>query len=800
MRVGVVSTQSPFIVGGAERHAANLVTALKDRGHEACEITLPFKPFPGRLLVDSLVAAKLTDLTHLGYPVDLVIGLKFPAYLLRHDRKVYWVLHQHRQVYDMWESRISELLHDPDGAAVRELIRAEDRAAFTAPGARVFANSRNVAGRMQRYIGVASTPLYHPPPNADRLRAGAYGDYLFAPSRLGPHKRQTLMIEALAHCSSAVRLVIAGPPDAPGYLEQLRSLARARGVEDRVSILGAIDDQTMIRHYAECRAVVFVPVDEDYGYITLEAMLAERPVITVHDAGGPLEFIRDGVEGLVTDPDPVALGAAFERVMADRAAAEAMGIAGRATFDAKGISWDTVVETLTADQPTDPAEAAAPDEQDGTGDAPLSVAPPARLTAIQPLPPDQVAALAAVIAPQMPERAPFATLDAALGAYAFGSFPGDWETKMRLHRPYFESHWRRLMATLAAIDDVPATRILDVGIVPPFVFQAMLATLRPGVEIDGIWSEERPFTQTLEPLARDASEVSITLHPADVERDALPLPDHGCDLVLAMEILEHLALDPMHFLAEANRVLAPGGHLLITTPNMASHRNALKALNGTSPYSFGLFVPVGGVHGRHNREYVPDEIARMGEAAGFETVRLATADVYETRIDPEIAAILTARGDDFRLRGETIFWLGRNMRAPGAAPDALYHGRPEQLAGRLSLGARGPAATVTLRVENTSRAVWQISGPFAVSLWLGWSDARGRIVHQGASLALPDPLAPGETVEIALELDARSRPDDGTLEIELFEEGAGRFTGAGRSNAVRLRCSEAGFLRLAEAG
>ena len=347
MRVGVVTAQVPFITGGAERHAANLVVALRARGHEAVEITLPFKWFPARRIVDHVLAAKLTDLSDLGYPVDRVVGLKFPAWLVNHPDKVFWVLHQHRQAYDLWESGSSELLNDPDGPGVRELIRAEDTAALGAPGARVWANSANVAGRMARHLGVTAAPLYHPPPNAGRLRAGAYGDYLFAPSRLGPSKRQALMIEALTHAGPRVRLVIAGPPDDPRYPEELARLARAHGVADRVELRGAVSDEEMLALYAGARAVVFVPVDEDYGYITLEAMLAARPVITVTDAGGPLEFIHDGAEGLVAPPEPAALGAAFERVVADAREAEAMGRAGHDAYHARAISWDTVVETLT---------------------------------------------------------------------------------------------------------------------------------------------------------------------------------------------------------------------------------------------------------------------------------------------------------------------------------------------------------------------------------------------------------------------------------------------------------------------
>ena len=128
------------------------------------------------------------------------------------------------------------------------------------------------------------------------------------------------------------------------------------GVANRVTWLGRVDDETLLRHYAEARAVVFVPQDEDYGYITLEAMLSARPVITCTDSGGPLEFITDGVEGRITAPKPAELGQAFEDLMSDPSGAEAMGQAGLIRYTDMQITWEHVVDTLVgrSDQPIHP--------------------------------------------------------------------------------------------------------------------------------------------------------------------------------------------------------------------------------------------------------------------------------------------------------------------------------------------------------------------------------------------------------------------------------------------------------------
>jgi glycosyltransferase involved in cell wall biosynthesis len=348
MRVGVLQTQVPFVKGGAERHSANLCAALRAHGHEVAEITLPFKWYPNSALVDSILAASLTDLSETeGVPTDLLIGLRFPAYLARHPNKVFWIIHQYRQAYDQWNTGVSELLGQPDGDAIRHLVRAEDRKAFAETTHPIYANSRTVAQRLHTYLGQSAIPLYHPPPNAEELTPGRFGDYLFAPGRLNRSKRPELLLKALACTSPPLRLVIAGVPENPTYLEELKNLAHKLGVSSRVDWLGGIDDATMCTYYANARAVVFVPAEEDYGYITLEAMLSGKPVITTKDAGGPLEFIADRKQGLVSEPSPRSLAEAFETLMQDRMLAERMGEAGYKHYRDLGISWDHVVETLT---------------------------------------------------------------------------------------------------------------------------------------------------------------------------------------------------------------------------------------------------------------------------------------------------------------------------------------------------------------------------------------------------------------------------------------------------------------------
>jgi glycosyltransferase involved in cell wall biosynthesis len=96
--------------------------------------------------------------------------------------------------------------------------------------------------------------------------------------------------------------------------------------------------------YAGALGILYAPFDEDYGYVTLEAFLAAKPVITAADSGGTLEFVRDGINGFVCAPDPPALAAAIDRIAGDRSLAERLGGAGQSL--ARTITWDGVIEQL----------------------------------------------------------------------------------------------------------------------------------------------------------------------------------------------------------------------------------------------------------------------------------------------------------------------------------------------------------------------------------------------------------------------------------------------------------------------
>lgn len=280
-----------------------------------------------------------------GTRIDLMIGLKFPAYLIPHPNKVLWILHQHRTAYELWDHPLSDMVHYPNGAHVRAAIQQADRNLIR-EARTVFANSQHVAYRLKTFCDIDSTPLYHPPPEATEFYCATAEDYIFFPSRLCIPKRQELALRALPETRNPVRLCFAGIADDPSYTNKLQALARKLGVAKRVEWLGLVAEREKRDFYARSLAVLYPPIDEDYGYVTLEAMLSSKPVITCRDSGGPLEFVIDRGTGLIAEPTPKALAAALDEVWEKREQATRWGTDGRARYETLNVSWQNVVNKL----------------------------------------------------------------------------------------------------------------------------------------------------------------------------------------------------------------------------------------------------------------------------------------------------------------------------------------------------------------------------------------------------------------------------------------------------------------------
>ncbi len=765
MRIAILTTQCPFVVGGAELHAKSLERVLREAGHEAEIISMPFKWYPSTTILDHMLAARSLDVSEFnGVKIDLAICLKFPAYLMQHPNKVHWILHQHRQSYDLWDSGHSDLYDDENGKLVREAVREADNVELAA-APHVFANSANVAKRLLRYNNVVAEPLYHPPPLEGRLSRGEFGDYFYYPSRLSKAKRQDFVLRALARTEKNVRVVFSGAPDNPEYGRELARLAQELGVADRVTWKGFVSDEDMIGLYARARGVVFTPIDEDLGYVALEAMLAGKPLLTLSDTGEPATLTRDGVEGFVVSPEPEALADVMNRLAGAKDLAAKMGEAAHQRYKGLDISWANVVAKLTREK---------------TSAAPVFAADAKR---------PEVSLRMNVAGVKAGEERGGAAID-----LSFDELVRRYEIDALGHENYYKTHWPRYRASLNVMAQAGfrPTRVLELGTSKPYVFTALMRENYPNAEFCVV--QENPagvvWRDKVKGRRQDVADIDLSVRGLNVETERLPFDDGEFDLVVAMEILEHFAIDPGFVFREANRVLRDGGALLVTTPNLVSLQAIGRALNGVSPYSFGVYVPTNGAYGRHNREYTPHEVESLGRYAGFETLLLHTENVYrQEEAPPSLVDYMSRESFPTGSRGQNIFYLGRKnaKAAPAPYPSSLFEIDPAIFSGAIELHpAPGSDDAMIIRVTNESPLVWPAKGQNRVRLTVDRVDQSGQAALDALKFELPRDIEPGGVAEIAF----KSLRGDGLRgcwhEIGLFVEGVGPFKGAGRTRTLCL--------------
>ena len=339
----VCEAQVPFVHGGAEVHARELVRELKARGYEAELVSVPFKWYPKDEILPHAAAWRLLDLSESnGRPVDAVIATKFPTYFVRHPRKVAWLLHQYRAAYELCDTVFSDFTHTESDVGLRDTLISLDTR-MLGECRHICTIARNISARLQKFNALPSVPLYPPPRLAGRLVPGPYGDYVLSVGRIESVKRVDLLVHAMAKVAPPVRLMVAG---VGSQSENIRREAERAGIADRVRFLGAVSDEELLSLYSNALCVAYPPYDEDYGYVTLEAFLSRKPVVTCLDSGGPNEVVVDGESGFSCAPEAEAIASAISKLAGDRRMAAAMGDAGYAA--ASTVTWDGVIEALLA--------------------------------------------------------------------------------------------------------------------------------------------------------------------------------------------------------------------------------------------------------------------------------------------------------------------------------------------------------------------------------------------------------------------------------------------------------------------
>lgn len=383
MKIAAIVPQAvPYVEGGFERLWNGLVDYVNaETEHEAELISVPSPESNLHQVMSSYRKFASIDLD----AFDLVLTSKYPAWMVKHRNHVVYMAHTLRGLYDTYPSdwgltctdqRVEDFRHtvatmngrsqldtifDGFDHLVAEVGADHPELGHPSPLGRQLIHTLDAiamsSGLIRRYLAISATvatrPDYfpsnvvvepvHPPTTVDSLDRES-SDYFFTASRLDKPKRIDLLIEAMSHVRSRCRLLIAGI--GPEY-DNLAEMSRP---DDRIELLGRVSDSELSELYAAAIAVPFVPADEDYGLIALEAMACGTPVITATDSGGPTELVSHRRSGLVVAPTAEAIGRAIDLLATSPDLVETLGSAAAAST--KTISWESLTDNLLRVPPT----------------------------------------------------------------------------------------------------------------------------------------------------------------------------------------------------------------------------------------------------------------------------------------------------------------------------------------------------------------------------------------------------------------------------------------------------------------
>jgi glycosyltransferase involved in cell wall biosynthesis len=231
VRIGLVSSAVPLVHGGYRFIVEWLEQKLRESGHEVENVMVPSHEDPDTIL-QQMTAFRLMRLEDY---YDRVVTFRPPSHVVRHPRKVVWFIHHFRVFYDLWDSPYRPFPDTAPMRALRDAVRTADTRALN-EAHRVFSNSRTVSERLWRFNGVAADVLYPPVLQAERFRSGDHGDEIVSVCRIEPHKRQHLLVEAMQHVRTPVRLRLFGASLSQQYPRELLALVERHGLEGRVAI------------------------------------------------------------------------------------------------------------------------------------------------------------------------------------------------------------------------------------------------------------------------------------------------------------------------------------------------------------------------------------------------------------------------------------------------------------------------------------------------------------------------------------------------------------------------------------
>ncbi|UUZ90816.1 glycosyltransferase family 4 protein [Paenibacillus sp. P25] len=383
MDIAIVSpSPKPFAVGGIEKLMLGLYSKIDEITDHRVELfKIPTQENDFWNLLDSYENFYRLDLSHF----DMVITCKYPAWMLQHKNHVIYMAHHLRGLFDTYHflkmpekvkktpfDKVNTLLsytEEPDNLLkpldhffemlhelkenqynypqdifafpspiIRKIVHFLDKwALHPSRIARYTSISQTVAKRKDYFPESVNVDVIYPPTSLTQLHEGQY-KYFLVVGRLDGPKRVSLIIEAMKHVNSDVELLIAGSGPEESNLRNVASGDR------RIKFIGYINNQKLVDLYKDALAVIYVPYDEDYGLVTIEAMHCGKPVITCKDSGGTTEFVIHEQTGLLADSTPASLGKQMNILANDTDLAKKMGVLAKEQV--ASINWDNCIQNL----------------------------------------------------------------------------------------------------------------------------------------------------------------------------------------------------------------------------------------------------------------------------------------------------------------------------------------------------------------------------------------------------------------------------------------------------------------------
>lgn len=367
MKIALVAPSPvPFQFGGTESLVIEIQRLIHSHTPHRCEVLkIPIRENSFWSIIESYYAFHTLDVSHF----DRVISTKYPSYMVHHPCHILYLVHPFRQVYDMYpafgqpyevpredrhhlvqdilrriqagDSGVDEVfdllfsirndrwsyppgLFSVPGPFLRTLLHYFDRQALSPSCIRKYCSiSERVKHREGYFPDQVPVKVLYPPSSRRSCPVPKPGHhYALSVSRLASTKRIELLIEAMDHVNPEIHLKIVG--EGP----EERKLRELADKNSRIEFLGFVTNQELEELYSSAFALPFVPRDEEYGLVVLEAMHCHTPVITTNDSGGPLELVRDGVNGFIVNPDPKEIASKITYLYQNPGHAEELGNKG----------------------------------------------------------------------------------------------------------------------------------------------------------------------------------------------------------------------------------------------------------------------------------------------------------------------------------------------------------------------------------------------------------------------------------------------------------------------------------------